>query len=487
MSTLFVTVIIRVIEKGYDSNVVLESVLSQSGVKQVILVRCNGGAQDSPITIKNHEGATSDGSVLFVSVSFDVQDRAFLIAGQLAEYEPCILWDNTQPMPENFVDDLKKFYEPDHLVGIIGRRLEGIASFSSSPLIHSVDEATLADYLEARGMMLHRKFLQLPDTHYSERYSQNIGIWIIANARLNLEARCSVVPIRSPAFKGCSEQTGGQLSSQDMNEKEIDFALAYLNHSRPFRDWPEINASILPGIKPGAHFQRLAALKYKHLLVFGCQRSGTTWLSRYVGENFQEVFALTEEQSFHFLLDDYILPAIRTEYLVFQTTFINTEVESYENCPHNTKFLLIVRNPLAVCWSFLNNFQLLPTVYQYRKDSMQRADFVPHLKGELGMALEIYRQSMRTAMEIMSRCADRMQVLVYEDAVLDPEKVTENLSAFLQLESARSKAISGAKHDSLAKWRQFSEEQIEAIRYYADPLFNQVLESANLLGIRNAI
>jgi hypothetical protein len=486
MSIRFVTVIVRVVERASDLNMIVKSALRQKAVKQVVVVSCNKYAQDCSTSREIPEGFTEKGPIVFVSVSNDVNDRAYLIAGQIAEYEPCLLWDTTMTMPETLVDDLQKFYETDHLVGISGRRLEGASAFSTCPVFRSVEKATPVDHLEIRGMMLHRKFLRIPDTHYFERYNQNLGIWITANARRNLGAQCSVVPIRSSVLKRCAEGEE-QPSSKDINEKEVDFALAYLNHSRSFRDWPEINASILPAIEPGTHFQRLKDLKYDNLLVFGCQRSGTTWLSRHIGQSFQEAFTLTEEQSFHFLLEDFVFPAIRARHVVFQTTFISTEVESYENCPHNTKFLLMIRNPFAVCWSFIHNFELLSNVYQYRKASMKAADLIPHFEGELGMALQIYRQSMRTALEIMLRCADRIQVLVYDDAVLNLEKAIGNLARFLQLDDSRATAILRAGREPLSKWRQFGEEQIEVIRSYAEPLFNQVLESADSLGIQNAI
>lgn len=478
----FVTAILRILDEKHCVLSVLLSLIRQPTVKQIIVVNDNQNITYSLDKLGIEEKELFNTKIIFVNFTSKIGERAFIVAGQLAEQELCFLWETESYPPSNFgfIEDLCCFYERDKLVGLLGQRLEGVVDWLSSTQLYKVENETPVDYLDPCGMVLHRQFLQLPDTDFSERYSQHIGIWICANAKFNMGASLSVVPINTFILEKQQKQIKKLNPLHNINELQLDFAIAYLNHNRLYRDWTEINVSILPSIKAGSHFEVLPPAPYTNLLVFGCQRSGTTWISKCIGEYFPSAFSFTEEQTFHFLLNGYILPKIQAQYLVFQTTFINTEVESYYNAPINTKILLLLRNPYSVCHSLIYNFQLLEIVYGYRKNTMIEADFVDNtITTELKMSLEIYRHSIRNALEIISSFnSSRIQVIIYDDAILDLKTTLTKIANFMDTELPQENFIPRSNTDYTTKWRNLSQEYIDLIQHHAVPLWNQVLDLA---------
>ena len=266
-------------------------------------------------------------------------------------------------------------------------------------------------------------------------------------------------------------------------------ALAYSKNdpsAKNYKNWQEINMLRLPNIRKASHFQKLPSSKYKNLLLFGCQRTGTSWTTKMLEKYLPKTFAFSEIQVFYFLLDDYIIPEFDAELLVFQTTFINLEIESYKNCLANTQFLLMVRNPFSVICSLLYNFIYLDIISNYYKSRMKESDLVETENKDLKMAVEVYRQSMRVSLDMIKKFdRARMKVIFYDDMVLNTPEVLADIANFLDLDFADCpKAITKGNPHSLSKWHQLSPEEIKFIEDYAQPIWKQFVEEAVQRGIR---
>ena len=204
---------------------VIDSIVIQDGVRQLILVA------DGPEPLRQLNEVTALGRSRGVQVqalwaSEVLGERAFLMTGQLANFDPCILWDTSALIPPGVVAALGRVWRDDHLVGIAGRDVGQAAAWTDAPVAVNVKRATTVGYLELFGMMLHRRFLQLPFEPLRPTHERHLAMWVCAYAQTVMGARCSVVsgPLVAAHFQG-----RGQQPSDD--EAELSFAFILFGKS----------------------------------------------------------------------------------------------------------------------------------------------------------------------------------------------------------------------------------------------------------------
>lgn len=475
-ATKLITAIVRV--NPHDTNVdkVIESLCEQ--IRQVIVVN------DSQTNWESFQNTVKrkfiDKKVLFIDFSSPIGEQAFFVGAQLAKFEICLLWNTSLIMPDGLVEEMLEVYQENQLLGISGCALEDMTDYFLG-LKNDWQNQTKVDYLESCGLMLQRRFLLLNGLPFNR---QAMMVWVQANAKIKSHAKLSIFPskIDVPIQK---------LDPTTLNAIKTTMALAYSKNDPSFENykrWKEINNSILPKIKKGSHFQKLPTSKYKNLLLFGCQRTGTTWATNILGKYLPNTFAFSEKQTFYFLLDNYIIPEVYADLLIFKTTFINQEIESHENCLANTHFLLMVRNPFSVVYSLVHNFGMLAEVSVYYESRRKESDLVETDNKKLKMAVEIYRQSMRVSLDMLKKFdQSKMKVVFYDDMVLNTQEVLADIANFLDLDITDcQKTITNGNSLSLNKWHQLSQEELKFIRDYAQPIWKQFLEAAAKQSIHYA-
>lgn len=475
-----VSAILRVTSDLVDVYEAIECLLQQ--LRQVIVVK--DISTDLDLSQKTLQEKFIDKNVVSIEISSSIGEEAFSIGASLAKYRICILWTTDLLIPDGLIDRLLEVYHENKLLGISGCASEDMTEYFLGLKDSLCQQTKPINYLESCGLMLDRKFLQLYNIPFSNPKNRQAMLWVQANAQRRLNAELELLPITI-------DRPIQKLDSTMLNQLKVETSLACSNENFSFdnyQNWEEINLSILPKVPKGSHFHKLPSSKYKNLLVFGSQRTGTTWVAKSLGRYLPKTFSFTEKQTFYFLLQDYSLPNIDADVLVFQTTFINNEIESYENSSKNTQLLLMARNPFSVVCSLLYNFGFVNPVYMYNKTRMQDYDFVNHEENNLKKAIEIYRQSMRVSLNMIKKFdRSKIKVVFYNDMVLNTQEVLVDIAKFLNIDCSSVLKTNFQKTTHyLSKWNQLNEMQINFIKDYAVPIWQNFLEEARERGIRYA-
>lgn len=206
------------------------------------------------------------------------------------------------------------------------------------------------------------------------------------------------------------------------------------------------------------------------VLVTGCQRSGTTILSRIITQSDGMV-------NFWFGKDDELDGALILSGLVnytkpgrhcFQTTYLNECYHEYFNYSNGHKIIWVLRNPLSVVYSLLYNWERRPLnglfdgcgVHLLNDKQKIRYEKYGHwVINRLSKACLSYNGKTQQLFEIKERLGDRkVMVVEYEDLVLKGEKVLSAIYDFLELQYKPSytdkislKSLSKADRLSFAK------------------------------------
>lgn len=252
----------------------------------------------------------------------------------------------------------------------------------------------------------------------------------------------------------------------------------------PVLDWSSIH-QIFPTLPLGAAlFDRLRRVGVRVVLVTGCQRSGTTWLTRLLAGSLDRAMAPKELEACNFLVYRNDIPLDKASALVLQTTFANVEIESYARLQDEVCVILLARNPFSVCWSMVYHWQNLTLEYDFRKRTIREEDCVQVEPEPWRMALELYRHSMRSGLKILSDRPRRTRLLVYDELVHNVPACVRALEMFLDIpltlsaQNVTADLVPSQKHQSLpVPFRNLIEQHCE-------PSFIRLQEAASGLGSR---
>ncbi|MCB0106882.1 MAG: sulfotransferase domain-containing protein [Caldilineaceae bacterium] len=130
----------------------------------------------------------------------------------------------------------------------------------------------------------------------------------------------------------------------------------YWKTDRYITNWEEFDAAVRTPGHPLLH--RLDDFPHA-VLVTGCQRSGTTMLTRLITESEPMVnywFGPDDELDGALILSGYVdhIPAGR---YCFQTTYVNNHQHEYYQHNAGHKVIFLLRNPLSVVYSMLYNWR----------------------------------------------------------------------------------------------------------------------------------
>jgi hypothetical protein len=166
------------------------------------------------------------------------------------------------------------------------------------------------------------------------------------------------------------------------------------------------------------------------ILVTGCQRSGTTILSRIIMDSEQMTHyksGFDDELDGALILSGFAVPVRVFGRFCFQTTYLNANYHEYFAHPNGHKIIWLLRNPFAVISSMLRNWQPATlgrlfdscgSVFLSDAEKKQYKRFGLWMVARLRQACLSYKGTILQLFELHARFdQDRLLIVSYEDLV----------------------------------------------------------------------
>jgi hypothetical protein len=214
------------------------------------------------------------------------------------------------------------------------------------------------------------------------------------------------------------------------------------NEIKPIPNWETFRQMVGP--RPKDLLRRLKEFP-DSALVTGCQRSGTTVLTRVLVESegiTNHCFGEDEELSGALILSGLVQYQAGGRHC-FQTTYLNQNYTEYFDYAGLFKMIWVLRNPHSTVFSLINNWParalrrtfaqaVLPTLGPLRRGMIK-------LRGlgslsNIEMACHLYRWKIQQLIEIASRLsASDLLVVDYDELVLETRPALRQIYEFLGL------------------------------------------------------
>ena len=220
------------------------------------------------------------------------------------------------------------------------------------------------------------------------------------------------------------------------------------------------------------------------ILVTGCQRSGTTILSRIITQSEGMVnywFGWDDELDAALILSGYIDHELQGRYC-FQTTYLNECYDEYFEHTNGHKIIWILRNPFSVVYSLLHHWrrfalnelfcgcgsQLLQEKEKRRYDL-----FGAWSVSKLLRACLAYNGKVSHVFELKERMGkDNILVLDYDDLVKDKKNLLPLIYRFIDL-SYMEEYVDMIHSSSLNKARRLSKRECTSIKKLCMPVYEK--------------
>lgn len=218
------------------------------------------------------------------------------------------------------------------------------------------------------------------------------------------------------------------------------------------------------------------------ILITGCQRSGTTMVSR--------IFAETEGmEKFQFGPDDELDAALilcgyvaqeKAGRFCFQTTYMYNQQEQYLENSGNQKIIWVVRNPYSVVYSMLYNWRRFALnelfegcgVAQLPAADQERFNrFGGWVFSQLTKACYAYCGKAAELAFLKSKVGpDELKVVEYDSLIQDKNRILPALYEFVGLDYQPAYAEK-IKSSSVTKQDKLSKKQRETIQRICEPAY----------------
>jgi hypothetical protein len=218
------------------------------------------------------------------------------------------------------------------------------------------------------------------------------------------------------------------------------------------------------------------------ILVAGCQRSGTTMLSRVIANSDgirQFRFGIDDELDAALVLSGTIQHFPKGRYC-FQTTYLNEAYQEYLAHVGGFKLLWVVRNPVSVAYSLAYNWRRFPLneLFQYcgvrsmgRKDRRRYERFGAWGVSRLRKACYSYNAKNAQLFELhRNLSSDQLLVVNYDDLVVQKRVLLSRIYEFLGIPfreeyTASIHSNSVKKADGLSKGKRETINEICSYSY----------------------
>jgi hypothetical protein len=220
------------------------------------------------------------------------------------------------------------------------------------------------------------------------------------------------------------------------------------------------------------------------ILVTGCQRSGTTMLSRIVTQSDGMVnywFGPDDELDAALILSGYVQHEPDGRYC-FQTTYINARYHEYYEHFNGHKILWVLRNPFSVVFSMLYNwrdaginrlFKFCGISYLNGTDKWLYLFFGLSGVSRLRRACWAYKGKVSQVFDLVPRLGPaKIMVVDYDDLVSRKEIVLPAIYKFIDLDY-RSEYSAKIHMKSLGRAKSFSRKEFAIIESLCKPTYLQ--------------
>jgi Sulfotransferase domain len=222
------------------------------------------------------------------------------------------------------------------------------------------------------------------------------------------------------------------------------------------------------------------------VLVAGCQRSGTTMLTRIIAHSrgFQP-FALTHDDELDaaLILGGYVdVPQDRR--YCFQTTYLNERYEEYRNLAPGQRLIWVLRNPYSVVFSMVYNWRRFALNELYEgcgalrtPPARVRRSWLPWPIGPSRVEKACFAYSCKTSQILSIRelvHPEQVMVVEYDELVQSPHVWLPRLFAFVG-EAYDSSYATRVRTNSVGKADRLSARLKERIRKHAAPAYERCL------------
>ncbi len=222
------------------------------------------------------------------------------------------------------------------------------------------------------------------------------------------------------------------------------------------------------------------------VLVTGCQRSGTTIMARIFTQSKGMVnywSGLDDELDAALILSG-IESSLQQGRYCFQTTYLNEGYREYINTPESVKIIWVLRNPVDVVNSMLNNWRSLALWELYKHcgnlDVIKKISPLLFPFKRFEMACSSYYGKLSQLLELTSILPpDKLLIVNYEDLLKKDGNILPKIFNFINVEYDPSYSL---------KIHKKSKEPIHNIlKLDIDKYCGSIYEEAKKLSIYNKI
>lgn len=249
--------------------------------------------------------------------------------------------------------------------------------------------------------------------------------------------------------------------------------------NRHIKNWKEFRLKVRN--KKGYFLRRLDDFQ-NSILVTGCQRSGTTMLSRIITTSDGMVnywFGRDDELDAALILAGYVEHIPKGRYC-FQTTYLNECYKEYFEHNNGHKIIWVLRNPFSVVYSLLYNWNslaltslfkscgahLLEGVYKRRYERFGRFGV-----GRVRRACLAYNGKVSQFFELKDRIApDRLLIIDYDDLVMNKNNILPDIYRFIDLEYKKDYA-STIHSRSVNNAKRLSRREVAVVESLCMPIY----------------
>lgn len=216
------------------------------------------------------------------------------------------------------------------------------------------------------------------------------------------------------------------------------------------------------------------------ILVTGCQRSGTTIMARIFSQSKDMInywSGLDDELDAALILSG-LEPHEKQGRYCFQTTYLNEHYQEYINVPETVKIIWVLRNPVEVVNSMLNNWRssALWELYGncgYQNSTQNESKKIPLYCfpfKRLEIACSAYCGKLSQLLEIApSIHKDQLFIVNYEDLIKNAHEILPQIFNFTHLDYEESYA---SKLRKTKKPPIHSDVQAEIMKY-CGPIYEE--------------
>ncbi|MCC6300305.1 MAG: sulfotransferase domain-containing protein [Anaerolineales bacterium] len=228
------------------------------------------------------------------------------------------------------------------------------------------------------------------------------------------------------------------------------------------------------------------------VLVAGCQRSGTTMLSRIITQSHGMTnywFGPDDELDAALILSGYVRHIPQGRYC-FQTTYLDGCYREYFERHAGHKLIWVLRNPYSVIYSLIYNWKKGAVAQLFAECGVElvrgRDALLHKLFGHRGIspvrqACYFYVAKTLQAFELAERLGrERLMILDYDDLVTRKESLLPKIYDFIGVEF-RLDYLRKISSDSLKKARQLPQKDNAIVREICDVAYRQASSLKTLM------